>query len=479
MRREKIDLSPERQIITNMIVSEPFLRSISPIFKPQLLKTGYAKEVATWIVEYYNQFKENPGKNIQSIYRHKKKDLRDEEEADNISEFLKRLSEDWEQTEVHNVQYAVQQAIHYLKIRSFEILNEQIEGALSEGNPLRAEQLLAKYSRVEPPLGEGVSILRDAGAITTAFMSDEEVLFTFPGAMGKVIGQLHRGDFMSYMAPMKRGKTFHLWYAAETGMSYGHKVVFVTMEMSKNAMLRRAWQSLVGQPVDSDEVTIPYFEECEGKFIIRHRQEARKRLDPSNVEPLQKILRKRFRKGDVRLLSFPSKSATVEDIEAHIDNLAYYDNFVPDIIIIDYADIIRPSIHADYRHQLDDIWAGLRRMAQTRDALVITATQAEKGTFSADAKSTSVAEDIRKLAHVTLMVALNQKKEEAEKGIMRVAQIAIREGKQQFQQAVILSCLDIGRMVLDSRLENEVILDEDDPDEEEKPRKSKGGKGKR
>lgn len=480
MKREKIDLSPERLIVTNMIVSEPFLRSISPVFRPQLLKTNYAKTVSTWIMEYYQQYKESPGKNIQSIYRHKRKELRDDDEAESIAEFLKHLSEDWEETDVHNVQYAIKQAIHYLKIRSLELLQEQIEAALSESNPLRGEQALAKFSRVEPPMGEGVSILKDAGKVAAAHLNDEEVLFSFPGALGQVIGKLHRSDFMSYMAPMKRGKTFHLWYAAETAMSHGHKVVFITLEMSENAMVRRAWQSLVGQPNEEGDVTIPYFEEYEDKWIVRERSESRKSIDPSNVDNIQKTLRKRFRRGDVRIMSFPAYSATVEDLEAHIDNLAYYDNFIPDVVIIDYADIIAPSGGGnEYRHQLDGIWKRLRRMAQERNALVITATQAEKGTFAKDASETSVAEDIRKLAHVTCMVALNQKKEEAEKGIMRVSQIAIREGKRQFHQAVVLHCLDIGRPVIDSRLSNVVILDEDDPEEpEEKPAKNKK-RGKR
>lgn len=90
-----------------------------------------------------------------------------------------------------------------------------------------------------------------------------------------------------------------------------------------------------------------------------------------------------------------------------------------------------------------------------------------------DVTERAVAEDIRKLAHVTCMLGLSQTKTEAQQGIMRVNQIALREGRRVFESAVVLYCYDIGRAVLDSRLEHEVQLsrgpeeDEGEGDEKE------------
>ena len=106
MKKTKVDMNPERQIITNMIVSDQFLREITPIFRSSLLKTEYAREVATWIEEYWNQYKSSPGKDIQNIWHHKKGNLGDEEEAENIADFLGRLSSEWEQNQVTNVKFA-------------------------------------------------------------------------------------------------------------------------------------------------------------------------------------------------------------------------------------------------------------------------------------------------------------------------------------------------------------------------------------
>jgi hypothetical protein len=234
----------------------------------------------------------------------------------------------------------------------------------------------------------------------------------------------------------------------------------------------------VGLPLKPGMIEMPYFNEIEeGKFEARLKREKRNAVDPSRIKEEQKILKKRLRGGDIIMKALPAYSATVEDIEAIIDTLEHYANFIPDVIIIDYADIIAPSrgFRGEYRHQLDDIWKKLRGMAQRRNCLVCTATQADKSTFDTDIKETHVPEDIRKLAHVTDMIALNQTVEEAKNGIVRVSQIAIREGRRQFQQAIVLQCLDIARPCVDSRLKSQMWSDpEKIPDG---PKKRKRGRG--
>ena len=42
---------------------------------------------------------------------------------------------------------------------------------------------------------------------------------------------------------------------------------------------------------------------------------------------------------------------------------------------------------------------------------------------------------------------------------MKVKQLAIREGEREFRQAICLQCLSIGRPVLDSYFDDEVVLD--------------------
>ena len=110
-----------------------------------------------------------------------------------------------------------------------------------------------------------------------------------------------------------------------------------------------------------------------------------------------------------------------------------------------------------------------------RKAIVFTASQSGRASLSKNVESEDIAEDIRKLAHVTSMVSVNQTPKEKQEGYFRLKQLAVREGEQEFRQAVCLQCLNIGRMVLDSHFDNEVKImkenqspenDSDDEDEE-------------
>jgi replicative DNA helicase len=253
MKVTKIDLNPERKLLQYMITNTQFLKEIVPIFHSHYLKVSYCRLVSEWIIEYYEQYKEAPNKNIQEIYKSKKKTIINEEDTESIGTFLTKLSQDWEQANPNNIDYSVSEAIKYLNVRSLEILNEDIQNSIQENEPDKGAQSVSNYKRVEKPFGKGVSLLKDTNSVIRAFTDEDETLFTFKGALGKVAGKLCRGDFLLFLAPMKRGKTWFLWYTAETALYNGLKVLFISLEMTEKQMVRRAWRSLIGQPMQGGE----------------------------------------------------------------------------------------------------------------------------------------------------------------------------------------------------------------------------------
>lgn len=471
MKVKKIDMSPEKQIITGLITSGDFARQIMPIFHPDHLKTSYARIVGEWVKEFYEQFKDAPGKAIQDIYRAKRGSIQGEEENDLVADFLIKLSADFENATPANIDYSVRQAELYLKTRSIEALIEDLQDSVQKNDPLTGEQKISNYNRIERATGEGISLKNDPQDIIDAFNEEEEFLFRFPSAVGEVIGDLNRGDFLSFMAPMKRGKTWFLWYSGEVAMRRGFKVVFFTGEMTKKQVIRRGWRSTVGKPKVTKTIKIPYFEESskQGKFEIKIREELREGIKISEIIDQQKKLRRIVRGGDIKTIQIPGYQTTVPNIEAHLDNLEHYDNYLADVVIIDYADLLLADKRAgnEYRHQIDNIWKGLRRIAQERNILVITASQTAKETFDRDIRKGDASEDIRKIAHVTSAVGINQKKDEVDKGVIRISQLAVREDRAVSDQAVVLQCLDIGKPCIDSKFQKEMVQSEE-PEKKER-----------
>lgn len=456
MKRTKIDLSEEKHILTNMITNTAFLKQIKDICKTSLFETTYARVVSNWIWEYYGKTDRAPGKDIQDLYLRKRSEIEDEEDLELIADFLHTLNEYYQQAEINNIQYEVHKAESYFKLRSLEELSQKIGRAVTSKDATSGERLVSEYKRIEKPSGEGVDLFNDAGSIKLAFDFTEEHLFKYPGALGEQLGYFSRGDFFAILAPVKRGKTFYLWDIARYASLYGFKALFISLEMTQNQMVRRAWQSYVGEPFKACTVEIPEFREGnhKDKWRISRRKQVFEGIDLDEIEAKQELYRKQA-KGEIRLQSYPAGFADMETLEACITNLEYYDGFVPDVIVIDYADIIKGR-NRDYRQQLNEIWVRLRGWAQERNCLIVTASQTSKQALSRDAKAGDVAEDMRKLATVTKMMALNQNEKEKSLGVMRIEPLLYRDGRLTGKQICVLENRDISRVYLDSRMVSEV-----------------------
>ena len=479
MKREKLNTLSERDILIGLITSEKFCREICPILNPRLLEIEYARTVAGWIKDFYNNFKKAPGKDIIKLYRARCEEINDEDLQDNILTFVEKVCRDFENIKNFNNEFALQQAVLYLKGRSLKNLNEDIDAYLTSGDIVKAENIITKYKSVEKNSGKAVSLLYNSESIVNSFTQEDELLFKFPGAYGAVVGDVHREDFISYLAPMKRGKSFALIDAGVVSIQNRLKVLHVSMEMSEQQMLKRYWTSLTGQlNKDRDDINYPYFEKTDTSskrcWKIKNKIISRKAVSIAEIEKKQKSLKRLFRGGDIRIYAVPAYNLTVEQLDLELDRLEQQEGFVPDVIIVDYADIMTPSDKGnDYRNQLDGIWKRLRGLAQKRKCVVFTASQSGRASINKDADSKDIAEDIRKLAHITSMVSLNQTRQEKKAGILRLKQLALREGEAEFREAVCTQCLSIGRIVTDSHFDDEVIIDIDEGEEQKADNKKR------
>lgn len=464
MKRTKIKLSEERKVITNMIVDTNFLKEIMPLFKTQYFESSYARLIFRWIREYWENFNEAPGKNIRDIYLQKCDSIKGEDENELVADFLENLSEQYEKNKITNIRYSVGKAIRWLKLQSLKLLNEKIKECVRIGDPITGEQHIANFKKIEKVKGEDVRILRDPGKVISAFLMENELLFTLPKVLGRVLGTFARGDLVAFLAASGKGKTWWEMYCGMTGMFFGYNIVFFNLEMPEPQIVRRVWQSLNGLPKENKKIRIPYFEKDEDdKYFVKIKMEEREAVSVEHLDKEQANFRFQFKGGDIRIISLPNDSITPYELQAHLDNLEYYSGFLPDVIVIDYADLLKVPDQINrlaYRHQLDYIWKSLRRIALERNCLVVTATQADRSSYSKDAGEQNIAEDIRKFNHVAKMIVINQTKEEYKQGVSRLSILKERDDRRYVEEVVVLQCLDIGRPYIDCQLRRNVKLSE-------------------
>lgn len=500
MRRRVIDATVERRIVTGMIISAQFLREIRSIYAPGLVETGFARTVGGWCLDYYENHQQAPGKQIQDIFTHWFRDTKDVEQADLIEEFLASLSDEHEHADHYNVEYHLKQAEKYFKEKSLKQHVEDIEAYLSQGQVDEADQARREYQGVEMPRSSGVDPFDGPEAFQRAFEGRKEPLFQLPGALGQMMNpQFTRQSFIGILGPEKRGKTFRLIdFSMQAWRQRCNVAVFQVGDMSEEQFVRRQGIYLCQRSDDPrycQEMLIPVldckdnqddsctnpnrlspcgcldgdevmtFEEADkdGYKPCRHcNREERTRFRPAvwwekrpatdpitwrDAYRMAQRTKKRNRARGFKLSVHASDTVNVSEIDNILTKWAELENFVPDVVIIDYADILAPEPGSkEFRHQQNATWKALRRLSQEWNCCVITATQADADSYSQKSlRLKNFSEDKRKYAHVTAMYSLNQTEEEKGQRIMRIGELLVREDASAQGEVTVLQCLEMGR----------------------------------
>jgi hypothetical protein len=486
-----------------MIVSTEFMEGVVTFYDPDLVETRFVRTVAEWCARYFKQYGKAPGPHVKDIFESHATRM-DPAEREFISDLLTSLSDEYARADKVNVHYLLDQAEAYFKTRSLSQLSREISGCLLEGEVQEAESLLGGYKRVGRPLSLGENPFRSADAISRAFEHEETPLFSLPGALGRMLNrELKRDQFLAVMGPEKRGKTWWLnEIAIRAAKARCNVALFQVGDMSEDQVTLRLSVRLAGRSnipcyCQMHESPVP---DCLlgqlGRCQKGNRRKAlAEKIERSELKGLylsgdhdghkpctECIADQNFRgslwyrkvpeakpltwreawktgcrflgriKGrDFRLSVHPSDQLTVSGIKGILDNWETFDNFIPDVVVIDYADNLAPEDRREeYRHQQNRTWKLLRGLSQERHCLVVTATQASARAYGKELIDMGdYSEDKRKYAHVTAMVGLNQTPDEKKSGIMRINMVVQREGEFFSERTVkIAQDLWVGRPLL-------------------------------
>ena len=156
-----------------------------------------------------------------------------------------------------------------------------------------------------------------------------------------------------------------------------------------------------------------------------------------------------------KLCTYANETLSIHEINKLLALWEKQDGFVPDVVIIDYADILTSDPDCsklDYRNQINKMWQRMRKLSQEKHCLLITATQTAASSYDKESISLSdFSEDKRKYAHTTATYSLNQTDEEKKIGILRIGELVVRESEfDRTRQIKVLQCLQRGRPFIGS-----------------------------
>lgn len=495
----------ERYIVTGLIISDSYIETVRRLIDVSLFESNSARLISLWCIEYFDQYGKAPGKDIELIFLDKSKKL-DSETTEDIREILAALSDEFSREKL-NIEYLIEKSIRYFKKRKIESTIENVQTALKKGKVETAESEILSFTPEKSQVSESIEPFQDLSWIRKALNIKKEELIKFPKALGKFwSGQFVRDAFVAFVAPEKRGKSFMLLEVAVKAVESNCNVAFFQAgDMSELQQLRRLAIYLSKKSDDPKycgELWIPVLD-CEynqrdtcdreeresdqGIFYaneeitfenlveaIKDNPEYRPCTNCQNIKPVpylklrkaihplsvsevkKRITRwKKHYKGRLKIATYPNETLTISEIKRVLSEWERFDNFVVDVIVIDYADILAPDpdiTKFDFRNQINKIWQRLRSLSTEKHCLIVTATQAAASSYDKDLiKLSDFSEDKRKYAHVTAMYGLNQTPEEKKIGVLRINELVVRDGGlQTVNQVKILQRLEIGRPVLTS-----------------------------
>ena len=487
-----------------------FLTTFQHLMKPEYIVSRQIDKLLKIIFKYAENHGEAPKEHIQDLFIAWKKGCDNDSEIEMMYKVIQRA----DSTSIHNTDYVLGLVKDYFRKRSIEILKEELCEALEVGNNAQAIDAISNYGEVASDLPRFVSPFDDAELIERAFEKQPDPMIRFKGGFGKKFNRLFvPSSLIGFMAPEKRGKTWMLQEFVFAAKESGKNVVFASIgDMNEAEMTQRLHSRLAGRPIYDlpDGLTAPTLDcvHCQvgdcphsrkkpfdlpttmnkvmkeytgepqevSNFIDRQLYNGYKPCPNAGscsdwdktffykrtTKPIKKLGKKlSLKKGvewmsqnecEVRLVAVPNSSMTVTELTNLLTSWEKMSNYVTDVLIVDYADLFLSEGRDDYRHKQNEVWKQLKRLAQEKNILIITATQADASSYSKEKMSLdNFSEDKRKYAHVNAMLSLNQTATEKEFGILRVGTLLVRSGRfNSWDEVTCLQCLDIGRPIMAS-----------------------------
>lgn len=391
----------QEKIFQAFIADSNWAAQMIEIMTPTYFEKDYLKYLTENYFSYYEKYKCFPTLPLLvTIVRDNLREGNDVILRDQIVEFLHRVKTNPDVGDLcfvkeksldfckkQSLKDALEQAVDLIATEKYDSVVTLMKDAISKGQPATLghdffndyESRLAKITRSTVPTG--------------LMQLDKKDILN---------GGLARGELGVITAPTGVGKSHFLVHVGCEALRVGKNVIHYTFELSERA---------VGLRYDSNLCNIA------SNDVIDRKDEVIKSYEESAL-------------GRLIIKEYPTGSATVMTIRNHIEKLLLK-GFVPSLIIIDYADIMRSSRSYDsLRHELKLVYEEIRNLAMDMNFPVWTASQANRDASNAEVVGLeNMAEAYGKAMVADVVVSLSRKPMEKSTGAGRLFVAKNRAGR--------------------------------------------------
>lgn len=402
------------------------------------------QKLAEVAIAYVNKFSTAPAAQLEYLLE---ADIRRGEQGKLITQSLEFLSK-----QVDGIQpaFVIGELDQFIAIRKMQQSLESAMEHLNEGNLEQARETVYKQS-VEVKHSPGIWLHKPNEAFR--FLDREEQGDFFSSGISALddCGILPaRKELIFMIAESGKGKSWWLTEVGKSAIQHHKKVLHITLELSEEKTACRYLQALFSlSRHEAESVRAPYFERDEQGAI---RFEFRDFQRDSIIVRRPDIVRKLAAWGNqprILIKEFPTSTLSVEQLSLYVDSQENENGFIPDIIIIDYADLMKIDA-ASLRIDTGRLYRELRGVGVSKNAAMVSASQGNRESTTAKVVARgNVAEDWSKIGTADGVLAYSQTPEEYRLGLARILVDKYRDMADRFM-VLISQNYRIGQFCLDS-----------------------------
>lgn len=369
--------------IAAMFADRAFLQQIADIIRPEYFESESNIWILDVVLSHFTQYKSPPTKDVLKV---RITDVSDEvlkaailEQLKDIFRYMESNDLDFVKHEIlkfcknQEIKHAIQESVQLLQNGNYDAIKTKIDAAMKAGadTDIGHEYKKSVASRYNEA---------SRHTVTTGWDVIDDLMD----------GGLAPGELGVVMAPAGIGKSWLLINIGANAVRQGKNVIHYTLELN---------QDYVGQRYDSVITGI-------GAQNLKHHIDEIE----NKVQSLQ---------GELVIKYYPTKSIGVMGLKAHIEKTIMLGN-KPDLVLLDYADLLKINVKKDKHEALEDLYEDLRGMAGEYEIPIWTASQAGRSALEEDIiEADKIASSYGKVMVADFLVSLSRKVEDKLSGTGR------------------------------------------------------------
>ena len=372
-------------ILKNLVNDEKYTRHVLPYIKNEYFDDFKYSLIFTSIKEFHSKYNKTPSKNELLVILAKNPSITNENTTKEIISLVRELyvndtSETYDWLVKSTEEYCQEKALYNAILQSVNIMDNK------KSNKMEIPKLLQDALSVSFDSSIGHDYFKDIeGRFNFYHRIEEKIGFDIDILNIITKGGVAKKTLNIILAPTSVGKSMTMCHMAANNILQGKNVLYITLEMAAEYIAQRIDMNLLD--LTDDQIMML----SRKKFIDK-------------ISPFKDA------NGSLIVKEYPASSASVMNFKHLIDELRIKNNFVPDIVYVDYINLCTStrvkSSENSYAY-VKAIAEELRGMATEKNIVIWSATQTNRAAQDAsDYGLEAVSESSALSSTADLLIAL-------------------------------------------------------------------------